>query len=333
MSLSFSLIIPVYNRPQEIRELLESLELQTYDNPFEVVVVEDGSSMSSEDVVSEFVDRISISYYKKENSGPGASRNYGMERAKGNYFIILDSDCVLPPSYLKEVHNSLKENFIHCFGAPDAAHESFSALQKAINYAMTSILTTGGIRGNRNSVNRFQPRSFNMGISKEVFESVGGFAKIHPGEDPDLSFRIWDAGYKTKLIPEAFIYHKRRIDWKKFYIQVNKFGMVRPILNKWHPGTEKITYWFPSLFCLGFLVSVCLWFLGIKLPIGLYIIYLGSVFIDALLKNKSFAIAWLSILATIIQFIAYGLGFLKSTILVNFSKKKPEELFPNLFFK
>lgn len=333
MNLSFSFVIPVYNRPDEIRELLESMVLQAYDKPFEVVVVEDGSSMISEDVVSEFTDRLSISYYKKGNSGPGASRNYGMKRAKGNYFIILDSDCILPTYYLVEVHNSLKEDFLHCFGGPDAAHESFSTVQKAINYAMTSILTTGGIRGNKSATGKFQPRSFNMGISKEVFESVGGFSKIHPGEDPDLTFRIWEAGYKTKLIPEAFVYHKRRVDWKNFFVQVNKFGMVRPILNKWHPETSRMTYWFPTLFCLGFLVSAVLWFLDIKWPVGLYIVYLGSVFIDSLVKNKSLAIAWLSILAVIIQFMAYGLGFLKSSFLVNFSKKKPEELFPNLFFK
>ncbi|MGI9551521.1 MAG: glycosyltransferase [Aurantibacter sp.] len=333
MNLSFSFVIPVYNRPEETRELFESMALQTYDQPFEVVVVEDGSSLGSEDAVSEFTDRLSISYYKKENSGPGSSRNYGMEKANGNYFIILDSDCILPPQYLWEVEKSLNQEFVHCFGGPDAAHESFSPTQRAINYAMTSVLTTGGIRGATNSVGRFQPRSFNMGISKEAFESVGGFSKIHPGEDPDLTFRIWKKGYETRLIPEAFVYHKRRINWNKFYVQVNKFGMARPILNKWHPETARLTYWFPTLFSLAFLIAVLFYFLGISLPLVLFACYFILIVIDSLLKNKSLSIALLSLVAVAIQFVGYGLGFLKSTFLVNFSKKKPEELLPNLFFK
>jgi len=333
MKLHFSFIIPVYNRPEEIQELLESLKLQTYDKSFEIVIVEDGSSLSAEEVISQFSDRLTISYFKKENTGPGASRNYGMERAAGNYFIILDSDCILPPQYLEEVEKSLNNNFVHCFGGPDAAHKSFSAVQKAINYAMTSFLTTGGIRGNKNSVGKFQPRSFNMGISKEAFESVGGFSKIHPGEDPDLTFRIWKAGYETKLVPEAFVYHKRRIDWNKFYTQVRKFGMVRPILNKWHPETAKITYWFPAFFCLAFLASVILYFLRVSLPLWMFGFYFLLIFIDSLLKNRSVLIALLSLVAVGVQFMGYGLGFLKSTFLINFSKRKPQELFPKLFFK
>jgi len=333
MNLSFSFVIPVYNRPEEIRELLESMVLQTYDNTFEVVIVEDGSFLSSKDVVSEFENRLSVSYYEKDNTGPGASRNYGMEMANGNYFIILDSDCILPPEYLAEVEKLLSNEFVHCFGGPDAAHKSFTAVQKAINYAMTSVLTTGGIRGNKSSVGRFQPRSFNMGLSKEVFETVGGFGKIHPGEDPDLTFRIWEAGYETKLIPQAFVYHKRRIDWGRFYTQVNKFGMVRPILNKWHPKTAKMTYWFPTFFCIAFLASVVLYFLNIYLPLWLFAFYFLLVFIDSLAKNKSIAVGLLSLVAVCVQFIGYGFGFLKSTYLVNFSKRKPQELFPNLFFK
>jgi len=333
MNLSFSFIIPVFNRPEEIQELLESLQSQSYDKSFEIVVIEDGSSFSAEEVVSKFKDRLNINYLKKENTGPGASRNYGMERANGNYFIILDSDCILPSQYLAEVEKSLENKFVHCFGGPDAAHESFSIVQKSINYAMTSFLTTGGIRGNKNSVGKFQPRSFNMGISKEAFEAVGGFSKIHPGEDPDLTFRIWKAGYETKLIAEAFVYHKRRINWSKFYTQVNKFGMVRPILNKWHPETAKFTYWFPAFFCLAFLVSILFYFLGNKLPLWFFAFYFLLIFIDSLIKNRSVLIALVSLIAVGIQFMGYGLGFLKSTFLINFSKRKPQELFPKLFFK
>ncbi len=332
MNLSFSFIIPVYNRPNEIRELLESLLHQTYAKPFEIVIVEDGSTISSEDQVIAFRDTLNITYLKKENSGPGDSRNYGMERAEGNYFIVLDSDCILPPPYLVEAEKSLTEEFVHCYGGPDAAHASFSNVQKAINYAMTSIFSTGGIRGHKSSVDKFQPRSFNMGISKEAFEEVGGYGKIHPGEDPDLTIRIWNKGYKTKLIPQAFVYHKRRIDWNKFYTQVNKFGMVRPILNKWHPGTAKITYWFPTFFCIGFIVSLLLLVFNIAIPIALYAFYFLVVFVDSLLKNSSLSVAILSISAVCIQFIGYGLGFLKSTFWINFSSKKPKELFPKLFF-
>ena len=332
MNLSFSFIIPVFNRPNEIKELLQSLVSQTFTKPFEIVIVEDGSTNSSEGIVETFNDSLNISYFKNENSGPGDSRNYGMERATGNYFIVLDSDCILPPNYLKEVERSLDKNFVHCYGGPDAAHESFTITQKAINYAMTSIFSTGGIRGGKSSITKFQPRSFNMGISKEVFKKVGGYGKIHPGEDPDLTIRIWKAGYETKLIPEAFVYHKRRIDWNKFFIQVNKFGMVRPILNKWHPGTAKITYWFPTFFCLGFIVSITLIFINIYQPILVYGLYFVLVFLDSILKNKSWSVALLSIIAVCIQFVGYGLGFLKSTFWINFSNKKPKEIFPKLFF-
>lgn len=333
MNLSFSFIIPVYNRPNEIKELLDSLRLQTYDQPFEVVIVEDGSTISSEEVIGEYVDYLSISYYKKANSGPGDSRNYGMAKAKGNYFIVLDSDCILPPQYLKEAEKSLKDDFVHCYGGPDAAHESFSTIQKAINYAMTSFLTTGGIRGGKRAVDQFQPRSFNMGISKEAFENVGGYGNIHPGEDPDLTIRIWNKGYRTKLISEAFVYHKRRIDWNKFYIQVNKFGMVRPILNKWHPETKKVTYWFPTVFCLGFIIALILVFLGFKVLWFMYCTYFLVLFIGALLKTRNLKVSFLALLATAIQFYGYGYGFLKSTLYINFSNKEPEEIFPKLFFR
>ncbi|TMM56911.1 glycosyltransferase [Maribacter algarum] len=332
MELSFSFIIPVYNRPNEIEELLESIEAQTFHNPFEVVIIEDGSTETSEEIVRKFQNEISISYYKKDNTGPGDSRNYGMQKALGNYFIVLDSDCILPVQYLEVVYQSLKESYVHCFGGPDNAHESFSLVQKAINYAMTSVLSTGGIRGGKNSVDKFQPRSFNMGISKEAFEATNGFGKIHPGEDPDLTFRLWNKGYETRLIPEAYVYHKRRIDWGKFYTQVNKFGIVRPILNKWHPQTAKVTYWFPILFCLGFVVALILTTVGILVPLFLYGVYFLVVFIDALFKTKSIAIALWAVLAVQIQFVGYGLGFLKSTVLLNFTSKKPQEIFPKLFF-
>ncbi len=333
MDLFFSFIVPVYNRPNEIDELLESLSLQDYDKSFEVVVIEDGSLESSEDIVEKYKDELSITYLKKKNSGPGDSRNYGMNRARGNYFIVLDSDCIIPSQYLSVVEKSLKDNYVDCFGGPDAAHPTFTPVQKAINYAMTSILTTGGIRGNERAVGKFQPRSFNMGISRAAFVKTLGYGNIHPGEDPDLTFRIWEAGYETKLIQDAFVYHKRRIDWSKFYTQVKKFGMVRPVLNHWHPNSAKITYWFPALFCLGFVGAITLSALGILWPIVLYALYFGLLFVHSMVVNKNFKVAVLSLIAVVIQFVGYGYGFFKNSVLIAISNKKPEELFPKLFFK
>ncbi len=335
MQLYYSFVIPVYNRPDELRELLQSLALQSYTKPFEVVVVEDGSQLDAEEVVGQFSEQFNIVYLKKKNSGPGDSRNYGMTRASGNYFLILDSDCILPPDYLEAIDSALNEEYVDCFGGPDAAHESFSKIQKAINYAMTSVLTTGGIRGKEKRVGKFQPRSFNMGISQKAFHDTGGFGSIHPGEDPDLSIRLWKRGFRTKLIPQAYVYHKRRIDFGRFYEQVKKFGTVRPILNKWHPETRSITYWFPTLFCTGFLLSLAYYFTALPynyLFIGCYLIYFVLLFADALRSTKSLAIGVLSLIAAVIQFIGYGYGFLKSTILVNFSRRKPQEIFPELFF-
>lgn len=333
MDLYFSFIIPVFNRPDEIRELLESLSKQSYDNKFEVVVVEDGSTISCADVISAFDDALDIAYYEKSNSGPGDSRNYGMRLAKGNYFIVLDSDCILPSQYLHEVHKALKTGFVHCYGGPDAAHPSFSDIQKAINYAMTSFLTTGGIRGGRTAVDKFQPRSFNMGISKEAFETVGGYGNIHPGEDPDLTMRIWNKGYETRLIPEAFVYHKRRIDWGKFYTQVNKFGMVRPILNKWHPSSAKLTYWFPTVFSFGLFLAIVLLMFGIVWPLSCYGVYFFILFSHAISKTRNVKVSFLALFASLVQFIGYGYGFLKSTTYTTFKKSAPQDIFPKLFFK
>ncbi|MFD1096534.1 glycosyltransferase [Salegentibacter chungangensis] len=332
MKLDYSFVIPVYNRPDEIRELLQSMEKIAFDRDFEIVIVEDGSDVPADKVVEEFRDKLQISYYSKPNSGPGSSRNYGMERAKGNYFLILDSDVIMPPDYLEKVDSFLKVNYSDCFGGPDAAHKSFSDIQKAIDFSMTSFLTTGGIRGKKRSINKFQPRSFNMGISRKAFEKTKGFGRIHPGEDPDLSMRIQKAGFHTCLIEGARVFHKRRIDWKKFYQQVYKFGLVRPILNCWHKGSAKITYWFPTLFVLGFLVSLIFTLMGFWIFSAAYLFYFLIIGLDAAMKHKNLYIGLLAILATIIQFIGYGYGFLKSYWHISVLKENPEKQYPNLFF-
>jgi glycosyltransferase involved in cell wall biosynthesis len=330
--MNFSLIIPVFNRPDEIDELLLSLTQQTYRDTFEIVIIEDGSSITCKHIIEKY-KQLNITYFFKENSGPGDSRNFGMKNAKGDYFIILDSDCILPEFYLENVNQSLSTDFVDCFGGPDAALDSFSDIQKAINFSMTSFLTTGGIRGGSEKLDKFQPRSFNMGLSEKAFKATNGFGNIHPGEDPDLSIRLWKLGFKTKLITDAFVYHKRRIDWNKFYTQVNKFGLVRPILNKWYPEYSKITYWFPSVFLLGLVLSIIFLFFNFSFFIGFYCLYFILLFSVSLLQNKSFKIAIYSVIAVMVQFCGYGTGFLNSFVKIHLLNKKPEKVFPKLFFK
>lgn len=329
----FSLIIPVYNRPDEVDELLESLSQQDYTENFEVVIVEDGSSLRCDEVVRKYAGKLHLSYCYKENSGPGDSRNYGMKKANGDYFIIFDSDCIIPKQYLSEVDSALKRNYVDCFGGPDKALDSFSDIQKAINFSMTSFLTTGGIRGGSEKIDKFQPRSFNMGLSRKAFEASKGFGNIHPGEDPDLSIRLWNLGFETKLFPKAFVYHKRRIDWDKFSIQVNKFGKARPILNSWYPQYNKLTFFFPTVFIIGFFFSIVLLLLNQDMLLKLYFIYFLVLFLVSTFQNKSFKIGYLSLIAVWKQFYGYGMGFLKSYIKVILMKQKPQEAFPELFFK
>ena len=322
----------MYNRPIEIQELLESLVKQS-QKEFEVLIIEDGSSIVCEKVVASFRSQLNITYLYKQNTGPGDSRNFGMTKANGNYYLILDSDCILPPTYFAEVYRSLTEDYVDCFGGVDAALDSFTPVQKAINFAMTSVITTGGVRGASEKLGKFQPRSFNMGISKEAFIASGGFGRIHPGEDPDLSIRLWKLGFETRLFKNVFVYHKRRIDWGKFKSQVSKFGKVRPILDTWHPEYSKITYYFPVLFTLGLLLSI------LALPFGspqfliLYLIYFLLCFVLSFIQNKSFWVAFLSVRAVYTQLVGYGMGFLSSFIKIRVQKKSPENAFPELFFK
>ncbi|MBJ7881689.1 glycosyltransferase [Gelidibacter salicanalis] len=330
-TLHFSFIIPVYNRPDEIGELLESFTKLKGNVDYNIYIIEDGSTMPSADIVKQF-GQLPIFYLSKENSGPGDSRNYGMVRAKGNYFIILDSDVLLPEYYLQIAHRRLTENYTDCYGGPDAAHASFSKLQKAINFSMTSFITTGGIRGGKDS-DRFQPRSFNMGLSKQAFETSGGFGTIHPGEDPDLALRLAKLGYKTQLIKDAFVYHKRRIYWTKFYQQVHKFGLVRPILNLWHPTSERFIFWLPTLFSVGFIISLLMAMFDVNWLLYIYMLYSTVAFVMALIHSKNVFIGLLAVMAIFVQFFGYGYGFLKATVALKFLKENPKKRFPKLFFK
>lgn len=331
-NIKLSIIVPVYNRPDEVSELLESLSIQT-DKDFEVLIVEDGSSLKCDEVCRAYEGKLDLHYYFKPNSGRSETRNYGMDRASGNYFIIFDSDCIMPSEYIKTVKRYLNEDYVDCYGGPDAADSSFNDMQKAISYAMTSMLTTGGIRGATKNVNKFSPRSFNMGISKEVYEKIGGYKNMI-GEDIDLSFRIKEAGFKTRLFPEARVYHKRRVDLKKFFRQVNTFGKARILLNTLHPGTLKLVHMLPACFVigniflmLGAIISlICrwtYWWIWL-LPIAVYVL---AIFVESYIRNKKLKIAFMSIAACYSQLFGYGTGFINEFITRKASKKNQEELY------
>ena len=305
----FSIIIPVYNRPDEVNDLLESLSKQTYKD-FEVIIVEDGSTVCCADAVKRYASIVDIHYYYKENEGRSIARNYGLERAVGSYFIFFDSDCVIPEGYFEALNGVLNRHYTDCFGGPDAAHDSFSDVQKAINYSMTSFLTTGGIRGGKVQLEKFTPRTFNMGFSREVYDRVGGFREMF-SEDIDMSTRIRQAGFGISLIRDAFVYHKRRISMRLFFRQIYIFGMSRISLYLLYPDTLKLVHWFPACFVIGTLAMIIasfFWWPAI-LPLAMY---LFAVFLVSWCVNKRLKIAALSVVASIIQLGGYGMGFLKA---------------------
>ena len=336
--MKYSIIVPVFNRPDEVDELLESLCSQTLKD-FEVIIVEDGSVKPCKDVCDKYADILDLHYYSKENSGPGQSRNYGVERAEGDYVIILDSDVVLPEGYLAAVEEGvgcwvmgdsqhLTPNTHHpitAWGGPDAAHPSFTPVQKAISYSMTSFFTTGGIRGGKAKLDKFYPRSFNMGIRRDVYLQLGGFSKMRFGEDIDFSYRIVEAGYQPRLFPDAWVWHKRRTDFRKFFRQVYNSGIARINLEKRHPGTMKLVHLLPMVFTLGVIgclvMGVGCWVMGVGcwvMGVGCWlflipiILYSMLIFVDSSVKNGSLWVGLLSIPAAFVQLMGYGLGFLEA---------------------
>lgn len=305
----YSVIVPVYNRPDEVDDLLASLTKQTYIH-FEVLVVEDGSVIPCEDIVNKYRDKLDIHYYKIDNSGPGMARNQGAGKSRGEYLLILDSDCIVPATWLEQIHDALKHHPADAFGGPDKAHASFSPIQKAINYAMTSFFTTGGIRGGKRKLDQFYPRSFNMGIKREVYLSLGGFSKMRYGEDIDFSIRIIKAGYRTYLFPAAWVYHKRRTSFRQFFRQVQHSGRARIELYRKYPDSLKLVHCLPALFVVG---VVALGVLSLFFPAVflLFILYCLILFMDVCLKNKgSVSIAFLGTTASLVQLTGYGSGFI-----------------------
>ena len=319
--MKYSIIVPVYNRPDEVDELLQSLCSQKLKD-FEVIIVEDGSQKACKDVCNKYADILDLHYYYKENSGPGQSRNYGAERASGQWLIVLDSDVVLPADYLSAVDAELSATACDAWGGPDAAHPSFTPVQKAISYSMTSFFTTGGIRGGKAKLDKFYPRSFNMGIRRDVYRQLGGFSKMRFGEDIDFSYRIVEAGYKTRLLPSAWVWHKRRTDFRKFFRQVYNSGIARINLSKRHPGTLKVVHLLPMVFTLGVIGLVLVsavgrvlmhyddphrWYWLCAAPWLPILFYSAVIFVDSSLR-----VGLLSIPAAFVQLMGYGFGFLES---------------------
>ena len=312
----FSIIIPLYNRPQEIDELLATLVTQSYTQ-FEVLVIEDGSSLKAKEIVERYAGELDIRYFYKENAGQGFARNYGFERAKGDYFIIFDSDCLIPQDYLEIVKDYLFDHHLDAYGGPDAAHDSFTPVQKAISYGMTSVFTTGGIRGNKKHVGQFHPRSFNMGVSREVWEKAGGFKITRLGEDIEYSIRIHHLGFKIGLIPGARVFHKRRTSLLQFYKQIHFFGRARINIYKHFPSELKLVHFFPAVFTLGILAVLILNILHSPLAYAgnlFLLVYFMLIFFHSLILNKSLKVAFLSIISSFIQLTAYGLGFIQDFI-------------------
>ncbi len=309
----YSLIVPVYNRPDEVEELLQSLIKQTHKD-FEVLIIEDGSTLTCETQVTKFQNDLDIQYFFKENSGQGFSRNYGFERAKGNWLIVFDSDCLIPSHYLQAVDDYVSTHTIDAFGGPDSAHKSFTAIQKSISYSMTSFLTTGGIRGGKKHVGTFHPRSFNMGITKQVFEKTKGYILPRKGEDIEFSLRIIEQGFKTALIEDAFVFHKRRANFSQFFRQLHFFGTARINVYRFYKSELKIIHFIPSIFLVGLVMSLLSTLVMPRLGyyfLAVYAFYFTLILMDAIFRTKSLKIGLLSVISSIIQLTAYGMGLMK----------------------
>lgn len=350
--MKYSIIVPVFNRPDEVDELLGSLCSQTQKD-FEVLIVEDGSQKTCKDVCDKYAGILDLHYYLKENSGPGQSRNYGAERAQGKWLIILDSDVVLPEGYMAAIDSDINHQTsdIAAFGGPDAAHESFTPVQKAISYSMTSFFTTGGIRGGKAKLDKFYPRSFNMGIRRDVYLKLGGFSKMRFGEDIDFSYRIVEASYQPRLFPEAWVWHKRRTDFRKFFRQVYNSGIARINLEKRHPGTLKLVHLLPTVFTIGVILLILigafgrimmvygnpadfrLWYWVVVAALAPILLYGLIILIDATRQSRSLKVGFLSIPAAFTQLMGYGLGFIESWWKRCVLKKDEFQAFEKTFYK
>ena len=330
--IKFSIIVPVFNRPDEVHALLQSMTEQT-DNDFEVIIVEDGSSIPSDSVCANYRDKLDLKYFYKENSGPGQSRNYGCKQATGNFFIFVDSDCILPPRYVETVKKELINNPVDAFGGPDQAHPDFTRLQKAINYSMTSFFTTGGIRGKSEKLDRFYPRSFNMGLSDTVFRTIDGFSNMRFGEDIDMSIRMLKHGFHTKLFKDAFVYHRRRATLKQFFKQVFNSGIARINLYKKHPDALKPVHWLPAVFILGMIALILLSMIVSSYFLLLIMLHSLLLWVDSTVRNRNMGVGFLSVITSYIQLSGYGSGFLIAVWKRIILKKEAYAAFHRTFYQ
>ena len=313
----FSLIIPTYNRLNELQELIPTIEQQEYDlTSIELVIVDDGSTDGTSAYINSYKSDLKITYVKQQNQGPGPARNIGMSLATGAYFIFVDSDCLLPPQYFSELAAGITAEGYEAFGGPDTYHPSFSPLLKAINYAMTSFIGTGGTRGSKKSIAKFYPRSFNMGISRTVYDIIGGFGSMRHGQDMDYSARIYQAGFQVGLISDAFVYHKRRTSLWRFFKQIHNWGVTRINLAGLHPNMLKPIHLAPAFILIAgllILLSAPFWLWGFALlKFGLLGLVALMIFISiqSFLEYRSVQVALLSILTLFIQVFAYAVGSL-----------------------
>ncbi|MEM7552379.1 MAG: glycosyltransferase [Bacteroidota bacterium] len=329
--IEFSVIIPLYNRPQELKELLSSLN-EIESDGFEVIVVEDGSIIKSDHIINEFSDSLNLKYISQDNTGPGGARNHGASLANKDWLIFFDSDCIIPGAYFDSVSSALQQNDLDMFGGPDRARSDFTAIQKAINYSMTSFLTTGGIRGKKSSLENFKPRSFNMGIKRTLFEKVGGFSNLRFGEDLDLTLRLEKNDARSMLIEDAYVYHKRRTNFRQFYKQVFNSGIARIVLNSLHPGTLKMVHLLPFLFIAFHFVLVFVSMFFLPASVFTILLFPAIFFFDALIKERNFKTALLAPIASYTQLFGYGLGFFKAAVDHYIFRKELKYAFRDSFY-
>jgi len=330
--MNYSVIIPLYNRPAEIDELLDSLTQQSFRN-FEVIVVEDGSTETSKDVINKYQNKLTIRYFDKPNEGPGPTRNYGAKKAKGDYFVFFDSDCIIPEDYFESVDEFLSNNYKDAYGGPDKAHKNFTPIQKAINYSMTSFLTTGGIRGRKSSLEKFHPRSFNMGISRSAFEKLGGFTRMRFGEDIDLSIRLHKANFTSCLIKKAGVFHKRRTNLRQFFKQVLNSGIARYNLFRLHPSSLKLVHLLPAFYIIGLIAIVLLSVFVHQYILYPWLLFMAILSIHALITTKRAYITLLIIITSQVQLFAYGIGFYYAVFQGWILKKKVSKTFSKNLYK
>jgi len=320
----YSIIIPCFNRADEVAELLESISQLKFDPAqFEIIISDDGSTDNTKKLVEQNKSKLQcdLIYLTQNNSGPGAARNHAMENANGDFFIFIDSDVTLSADWLFHIDLTLVEKKADAFGGPDSYREDFSPFLKAVNYSMTSFITTGGLRGKKGKkLARFYPRSFNMGLSRELWKKIGGFGSLRHGQDIEFSHRIIESGAQVIFIDQAVVYHKRRTNLRRFYKQVFNWGVARinlykinkKMLEPLHSIPAVLTFVAVTLLVLSLIFdlikTIVLWGFSAGILILIYSM------IDSIRIYKSIKPAlWLPLVMPA-QVLGYGFGFIYNAV-------------------